>query len=240
MSNLPFTQAPAEPQLKDVLDQLRKNIFLSLNCHHIGTIQSFDPAKQTATATINYKKTIYRLGSDGIYVPVLFDYPILTDCPVQIVGGGNAALTMPITAGDECLISFNDRDLDNWFQGANGAPVASTRQHHFADAIIFVGINSMANVLSAYDPIRAVLRNGDAMVGVGTSLVKIANSDFTLNGILQDIMTQLGDLCTAIQALTVTCATPGNPSSPPINSAQFATISSALSGLATDLGDLLE
>lgn len=234
MANLPYTQFPAEPQLKDVLNQLKKNIFLSMNCHHIGTIQSFDTSKQTATATINYKKTRITLGQNGTYNETLLDYPILIDCPVVVLGGAGASLTFPIAAGDECLCLFNDRDMDNWFAGATGSAVATTRQHHFADAILLVGIRSMANVIADYDDTRAVLRNGDALIGVGETLIKIANATQDLKNILQDLVSAIENL----QVLPGTFNVSGVPVTG-LGSVQ-SLVPPLLSTINTDIGDLLE
>lgn len=242
MSTLPLTQAPADPNLKDVLDQLKRNIFLNLACHHVGTVQSFDKDKQTATATINYKKTRYRLNSSTeTYQPVLIDYPILADCPVVFLGGGKSAMTFPVAKGDECLVLFNDRDIDNWFKGGNGAPVATPRAHSISDGIILVGVRSLANVLTSFDDTRAVLRNDKAMVGVGASLVKIANDQYTLNTLLQNLVTEIKNLVTATAAITVTGVTTGGGiSGPPANAAVIAAISATLTTTATQIAGLLE
>jgi len=48
---------------------------------------------------------------------------------------------------------------------------------------------------------------------------------------VKSLITQLENLCDKITALTVTCATAGNPSSTPINAADFATIKSNLTTL---------
>jgi len=145
-------QIPNDPQLKDLLDLLKKDMFLNLNSHHLATIQSFDPLKQTATATINYKQTYFQKNLfSGVYEPVLVDYPVLLDCPVICLGGGLGSLTFPITTGDECLVMFNDRDIDNWFKGSSNSGVATPRLHSFSDGIIIVGVRSLANVLVDYD-----------------------------------------------------------------------------------------
>lgn len=248
-SNLPFTQPPADPQLKDVLDQQQKEIFLSLNCHHLGTIQEFDAENQTASVTINYKKTYFRMNSaTGLYGPVLVDYPPLTDCPVIVLGGAAGALTFPIAKGDECLVLFNDRDLDNWFQGSSGGGVATTRLHSFADAIVLVGIRSLGKVLTNYDEARAVLKNGTAMVGVGSTLVKIANEDFTLKELLQQLIDNVKDLVTATAAITVAPGSfttgGGGPvtgvSGAPTNASDINAAATALTATAGDIAELLE
>ena len=241
MSNLPITQAPAEPKLKDVLDAAKKDIFLSLNAHHIGTVQSFNAGNQTATATINYKKTYYQLdAATGLYEPVLVDYPIMTDCPVIVLGGGAGALTFPIQQGDECVVLFNDRDMDNWFNGSPGGPVATPRLHSFADAIVLVGLRSLGNVLADYDTVRAVLRNTTTMVGVGPTLVKIANADYTLNELLQELTAELQALTAAITAITVPVTSAPGTSGTPINAADITAIGGDIAATAAKIAGLLE
>ena len=231
---------PSSPQLQDLLDLLKKDIMMSLVCHHIGTVQSFDPAKQIATATINYKKTYFNRDSNGLYQPKLVDYPILIDCPCIVLGGGPTSLTFPIAKGDECLILFNDRDIDSWFSSGQVGPVATPRLHSMSDALILVGVRSAGKALAGYDEDRAVLQNGTTMVGVGESLVKIANADYTLNTILQDLITAINDLVTATSAITVTCAAPASPSGPPLNAAAITAVATDLTTIAQQLGELIE
>lgn len=241
-TQIKLNQIPNEPELKDLLDLHKKDIMLSLSSHHIATIQSFNAVNQTASATINYKKTFFeRNPVTKVYAPVLVDYPQLIDCPVVVLGGGESSLTFPIAAGDECLVLFNDRDMDNWFQGASGGAVATSRLHSFSDAIILVGVNSLQNSLVAYDTVRAVLSNGNAMVGVGPSLIKIANNITTLNTLLQTLVTDIQTLITQTAAITVTGVTSGGGvSGPPVNAAAIAAVSSSLSTLATQISGLLE
>lgn len=142
---------PNEPELKDLLDYFKKQIKLELNCHHIGTINSFDSSNQTAQVSINYAKTFLQIDSVGATSVVTSNYPVLVDCPVICLGGGGTgALTFPIAAGDECLLLFNDRDLDNWFSGSSGSAPASGRLHAFSDAVVLVGLRSMGNVIPNY------------------------------------------------------------------------------------------
>lgn len=242
MSNpsINLNKAVATPGLPDLLASHKKDIMLNFNCHAIAKIQSFDPDTQTATATINYKKTFFVLDSTGQYVPNQVDYPVLIDCPVVILSGGTAHLTFPISKGDDCLVLFNDRDIDNWFQSGQVGPVATSRLHSFADGVLLVGLRSSQDALSDYDPARAVLRNDTTGVGVSPTHVKVYNATTTLNTVMQNILTQLENLAQGITLLTVTCASPGSPSSVPINAATFATIQSQLTTLATQLGSLIE
>lgn len=233
---------PNEPQLSDLLGLLKKDIMLSLAAHHIGTVQSFDASNQTATATINYKKTYFQLDPvSGDYVPVLVDYPILIDCPVICLGGGLGALTFPIKAGDECVVLFNDRDLDTWFQGGSGGAVATPRLHSFSDAMILVGVRSLAKVLTDYDEERSSLKYGTTRVAVGETLVLIENEQFQLGTLIQELLSELQDLTNQLSVLTVTGVTSGgSPSGPPANAAQITLIGTQIGQTATKIGELLE
>jgi len=243
--DLPYNFVVADPDLPDALRAISKNIFLNLNTHHIGTIQSFDETKQTAKVTINYTKTYFEQNkTTGVYSMVQEEYPIMADCPVICLGGSTAALTFPIQKGDECLVLFNDRDIDNWFEGSTTSSPNTSRLHSFSDAIILVGVRSKAKAIQNYDTTRAVLRNGQALVGVGPVKVKVANNSTSLNTQLQNLVTHINSLVTAVNtlvtqtaAITVTCATPGNPSTIPINAAAITAISSTLSTIATELSN---
>lgn len=236
---------PENPQLQDLLDLLKKDVMMSLACHHIGTVQSFDAAKQTATATINYKKTYFQRDSSGLYQPMLVDYPILIDCPCVVLGGGPTSLTFPIAKGDECLILFNDRDIDNWFSSGQLGPVATPRLHSMSDALILVGVRSSPKALAGYDTARAVLKNGTTKIGVGEDKIQFENAGGTLKEALDDLVAAVGDLNDAFKNnaanLVLVTGAPGNPS--PLNPAivtLLGAVTTALSQVGTKLGDLLE
>lgn len=243
---------PQEPELKDLLDLFRKNLLLGFNCHHIGAVQSFNSAKQTATATINYKKTFLKPDSTGVYKTTLEDYPTLIDCPVVVLGGGGASLTFPVAKGDECLVLFNDRDFDAWFQGNTGAAVPTSRLHSFADGIILVGIRSLPNVLKTYDTVRAVLSLGQATVGVGGgggTKVLIGNNTTTLNTLLQSLLTDLLTLTDPLAGaafqfgvLATAASGPLAPLKPGFLALQvlFGTANTSFNALTSQMSGLLE
>lgn len=220
---------------------------LNFNCHHVGTIQSFSSSNQTVTVTINYSKTFFQFNtSTGAYVPMLTNYPVIAECPIVNLRGGSTALTFPITVGDECLVLFNDRDLDNWFTGGTGSPNATARLHSYSDAIALIGVRSLANVLLNYDTVRALLRAGttaNSMTAVGVnpsnSKVLITNTypgnSTTLNTLLQTLITDIKNLVTQTAAITVTAF-----NTPPTNAAAITAIGNSLTTVATQIGTLLE
>lgn len=193
---------PTEFTLKDLLDITARDVMLSLNCHAIGTVQGFtSTAQQTVKVSINYKKTV--LGSDGN--PSAIDYPILAEVPLVILGGGQSFLTFPIQTGDQCLVFFNDRDIDNWFAGTNGVPLASNRLHSFTDAIALIGPRSMLNALVSYDTDRVVLSKGitGGTIKLGTK-VQIKNAT-------SDLATVIKGLIDVIEGLMTIPAVVGTP-----------------------------
>jgi hypothetical protein len=74
----------------------------------------------------------------------------------------------------------------------------------------------------------------------GNGFLLKKGSTANLATLMQDLLTQLGNLTTQLQALTVTCASPGSPSSPPVNTAAFVTIGTALNTVKTGLNNLLK
>lgn len=182
-----MTQSLRNPNyhLRDLLDLVKKELLLTLNCHAMAQIQSFDAETQTVTATILYKQAYeQRDPRTGKYSTVLVDYPLLIDAPAVVLGGGGGALTFPIQPGDECVILFNDRDIDNWFSGAPNGAVNSDRLHSMADGIALVGVRSLEKTLDDYDTERAALTfrtEGVVQGKIGVSskiLIKNATVDF--------------------------------------------------------------
>jgi hypothetical protein len=227
-------QAPTNftPQLRDLLNLFKREIFLDFNCHAIAAVESFDSATQRIKAKMLYCKTVIK---DGLEIPI--EYPLLVDIPMIILGGGNGRLTFPIAKGDQCLILFNDRDIDNWMAGAKSGHVASTRLHSFSDGIALIGFFKVAS----YDTTRVKLANGSTYVGISSSKVKVANSSDSLGVVLKSLTDELASLITAIKAITVSGVQTGaGVSGTPVNAASFTSINNNLTTISNKLQGLLE
>lgn len=232
-----------ETSLSDLLMYFKKEIFMSLNCHHIGTITSFDPEKQVCQATINYKKTYFRSNASGQQETYYEDYAILIDAPAIILAGGGANLTFPIAPGDECLCIFNDRDIDVWWASGQTKQNETGRMHSFTDALILVGLKSQAKKISSYDMQHAQLTWGNAKLGITNAKVLVSNTTNSLNDLLQELITEVKDLATQCAAIQVTGVTPNLPtyvSGPPSNASDISAIGTQLGATATKIAALLE
>jgi hypothetical protein len=223
--NLPQNTLVTDPELADLIAAVKKSLMLNMNCCQIGTVQAFNAQTQTAKVTINYQKTIQIFNTETEQnVQVNVPYPIIADAPVWFARGGAAGVSLPVASGDECVVLFDDRDIDNWHAGQiNGAP-ASSRLHSFPDALIFVGIGNLNNVIANFDTVRALLYNGTAGVGVGASLIKIYNSQYTLNGLLQELITEITNITVAVTSA------PGT-SGPPLNASEITDTANKIAGL---------
>lgn len=239
---LPQSLPTSDLTLKDVLNNLKRDVMLSLNCHHIGTIESFNASTQTVSVSIAYTRTIFTFNpATNQYLPTQVNYPLLSDVPVISLGGGPTCLTMPIAKGDQCLVLFNDRDLNNWFQGVLNTSVQSPRAHSLSDGLALVGLYTSSNQLTDYDTARAMLRTGNTAnsitaLGVNGSNGKIlmtkqypANT-VTLNTIMNTFLTALQTFMNSTKTATTAAQI-----------ASAATVfNTAASDAATALGGLFE
>jgi hypothetical protein len=133
-----------DPKLEDVLDVFGRWLKTNLHCIKIGTIQSIDYTKMTATIQIVFQQSL----RDGTYQTI----PALTDCPVFTPQGGGFSLQFPIQKGDTAIVLFADRNIDNWFTSGGVQVPADGRLHSLSDAIAIVGLNSLASPLTPSYP----------------------------------------------------------------------------------------
>lgn len=168
--------------MASLMDLQKKGTMRQINCHQVGEIVSFDPATQTAEVKI---KMSFLLNGE------IKEYPLLLDCPCIILAGGEGALTLPIKAGDSCLVLFNDRDMDNWYSGGQTMPPRTDRLHDFSDAIALVGLRNKKNQISGYlaqgtelkyGSSTIKLENGKVTVTNGTSTVEVNGANIILTG----------------------------------------------------------
>ena len=125
--------------------ELKADIFNSLNCHRIGIIQSFNSTNQTAKIKLVDKRIL--AGYEGTQAK---EFSLLIDVPIFIVSGGGAWLNQPIQAGDECLVLFNDRNIDRWFSSGNIQPPENSRAHSLQDGLAIVGFHSQLKKLTNF------------------------------------------------------------------------------------------
>ena len=195
----------SEVSLKDVLDQLKREVMLEINCHALGVVEKFDVAKQTCTVKINYLKTQLVRNTLGVYENQSFSYPILLDCPAIIMAGGASGISVPIDKGDSCIILFNDRDIDNWTTGASDSEVATGRLHSVSDGLVLLGARNSSNKIENYDNENPHMWNGETGIRVKPDKVLIENAADKLGALLRDLIDEVKAIATTNAVVGVPC-----------------------------------
>ncbi len=129
------------PDLDDLLAEDRETIFSNINCVQIGRIENVNN-DQTVSVQIQFLRRIPGGQTSR--------YPLLVDCPYIVWQGGDSFINMPIVAGNYCLVLFNDRNIDNWWDTGNIAVPSDTRKHSLSDGIAIIGLNPRPQALE-YD-----------------------------------------------------------------------------------------
>jgi hypothetical protein len=137
-----------DPDLTQALETQQRDTMVKINCCQIGTVKAVHTAgKQTVDVLLNIQRVVDEK-PDG--TRTLQQIPNLLEVPFVIMSGGGGFLTFPIAAGDECLVLFNDREIDNWFVNGGMQAPTSRRLHDMSDAFAIVGIRSMVTALAGY------------------------------------------------------------------------------------------
>ncbi|HVT06739.1 MAG TPA: Gp138 family membrane-puncturing spike protein [Polyangia bacterium] len=95
--------------------------------------------------------------------------------PVYFPAGGGFVLTLPVAQGDECLVVFSERAIDNWFAHGGIQGPSEFRLHDYSDGFAFVGFASKPNAIPvvATDAVELRTRDGTTVfrLEAGTAYV---------------------------------------------------------------------
>ena len=146
-----------------------------------GIVQSFDVLTQTAVIQPALNERIVD-GSGNISMVKL---PLLLDVPIFMPRSGGFVLTMPIIAGDECLVIFGDMCIDSWWSLGEIQNQAEIRRHDLSDAIAILGIWSQPRKVADYSLTSAQLRaeGGTSIIDVKENEIDITSTTVKVNGI---------------------------------------------------------
>lgn len=211
------------PDLAEYVRQMKLEVKRSINSSEPGRIESFDADTQTATVSLFIKRRQVGAVAPSGNNPgdrTTADI-VLVNVPVIVLSGGYSKLTFPILSGDECLVIFSDRDIDNWFETGSAALPNSDRLHSLNDGFALVGIRSKLTQFSGYNQDGPELSNGDIKISLEDK-VKITNGVNTLK-------TVLDGLCDALISSVQTDGSAFNP----------ATLT-ALGNVKTTISELLK
>jgi hypothetical protein len=96
-------------------------------------VSSFNAGKATVSAQPTIQAQVRQ--PDGTWVNTTM--PLCLDCPVVFPGGGGFVFTFPLASGDEGVLVFASRCIDNWWQKGGIQTQAELRMHDLSDGFFF-------------------------------------------------------------------------------------------------------
>lgn len=110
--------------------------------------------------------------------------PVLPDVPVVFPRGGKYALTFPITQGDECLVVFSSRCIDNWWNDGDVQNQRELRMHDLSDGFCIPGPWSQKTKIDKVSTTTTQLRTSDGMIYVeidnDNEKIRLIDNDITI------------------------------------------------------------
>jgi hypothetical protein len=152
-----------------------------------GIIQSFDAEKQTAEVKIAIREHI-NINGNLSWVEI----PILVDVPICFPRAGGYCLTVPVSAGDECLVIFADFCIDAWWQSGGVQNQVDKRRHDLSDGFALVGVTSQPNKVSGYSASTIQLRNeaGSEYVEINGSTINVVAENVNIKSATANIKSE--------------------------------------------------
>lgn len=132
---------------KMVMDKVSQDIRVAIP----GIITAFDIQEQTVTV----QPAIMELHREVDGRLVNLKLPELLDVPIVFPRSGGFSLTMPVSAGDECLIIFADMCIDNWWASGGVQSQDELRRHDLSDSFAILGAWSQAHKVKNYSSTKA-------------------------------------------------------------------------------------
>lgn len=201
----PISTLPrSKPDLRLTLQAFGREILAAFASAQSGTIQAFYPGPpQTADVALNASIVVsYQQTPGGPLLPITKPYPLLAVVPVIFLGGGGAALTFPVKAGDSCLLVFLDRDNDTWLTtGQTGQPPNTARLHNLSDAVAIVGLRPGPGGLNPFSTTDVQLYGAAGAGGPLISLAPGTDGQIGIGNATGQLVAQLDALAAALDQL---------------------------------------
>jgi phage baseplate assembly protein gpV len=195
-----ITDLQTQQQLAGTQDQAHEAMMegklVNLHTAMPGIVTAYDAASQTVTVQPVCERLFIAPNLSGWQ-----KLPLCPDVPVHFPAGGGVVFTFPIAVGDEGLLVFCERSIDEWFQnGGTNAP--QRRLHNLSDAVFVPGISSTPRAITEVSTTAAELRTRDGAVKLSLSAEGIViTGNVVVNGTITatDVATASGtDLATHV------------------------------------------
>lgn len=160
--------------LEILINNLVSNIKSDIRVALPAKVTSFDPVKQTISCIPTIRELV-NINGEVSYR----DLPELLDVPISTPRGGDWVITMPIKAGDECMVIFQDLCIDGWWFRGDIQNWNDLRRHDLSDAIAIFSPWSQPNTIPSYNTEAMEIRSID-----GSTKMTFTQGKVTLIGSL--------------------------------------------------------
>jgi len=152
------------PTLEELLRRAIDSRIARVHVSMPGQVTEYDHTQQRATV-----QPIPR----GRYLdedeePVVYRFEPIPNVPVAFHSATGYAITYPLTVGDQGLLVFAERSIDEWLNNGEGDTTPQdTRRHDLSDAVFYPGTRSFAKAIAAsgIDVGALVVEGGNIKIG---------------------------------------------------------------------------
>ena len=206
-------------ELTDVFSVFENQLRNTLYTSTVASIINVD--NYSSDGLVDVQVMISRTLASGKSIPGQIRYGV----PVQLVGGGGAVATFPLQVGDEVILMFAMRSIDEWVESVEGnVTPRDLRVSQGTDCFAIPCIYRSANSPNP-DPNNVVIQYGDTSLTLSQEgTVDITTgSTFSVENSSEELVTLLHEVVTTISEIT-TSSTGG----PIINAADFVELATRL------------
>lgn len=158
-----------------------------------GIVQSWNPTTGTAAVKMALNQNYLLNDNTRQTVPG----PVLHDVPVWYPRGGGFHQAWPLTAGDEVLLIFAERSIDEWLVKGGQVTPRPGHMHDTSDAIALAGLNNATRPIPGMNATEMTIGTDDGTVDIrlnlATGAVSIKAATVTLAGPAGHPVGRVGD-----------------------------------------------
>lgn len=174
---------------RQLSELIRSGIFEYLKDVHTalpGIIDSFDAKTQLASVRPAVKRVFRSSDGEGERLDCV-ELPLVIRVPVVFPSGNGWHLTFPVKPGNECLLIFSERTIQEWRTQGGVREPSNKRFHSLTDGIAIMGLHSEPQAIKNYSQTAIELRTNGNKISIDNGLttlegnVKI-NGDVEING----------------------------------------------------------
>lgn len=244
---------PAQtPELADLFKVYGRRLRLSIRTNTVGTVQTFDPATQSAAVRVDHLEVLKVLeppppppgqpvADVNLTNVVTKQAPpiILPNVPVEIAGTSTDYVSFPVVPGTTGLLHVVDRGIRTWLEGLADQAVdpVQAATHALQDAVFVPGLRPNRDPITPPIDLAGTVLHSDTLIKLGRAaalgvarLTDQTSADATMAAWITAVTAQLVQL-----AAIFNVAPPGTPvvtlgaggMAPPVAPSDFGVITTA-------------